>query len=197
MCQYIYFRLRLTLYKWVFSASFQQSRQIQRWTTSNFLPQARLTPFDKIWYGDHVLLLLLNESLSPKVYFLSRTSLNIFSGLVYPKTKKQESSEFWPTAWANPFLGKNKQMWRLLKINTFICLKWLLFYLEHPEMLKDLFPVSVSSLNFSSAGTSWGKRGSGVRDVALLSLGNLGAKFSEMSFPHFKTYFTQICRCHL
>ena len=44
---------------------------------------------------------------------------------------------------------------------------------------------------------SWGKRGSGVRDMALLSLGNLGAKFSEMSFPHFKTYFTQICHCHL
>ena len=33
--------------------------------------------------------------------------------------------------------------------------------------------------------------------MALLSLGNLGAKFSETSFPHFKTYFTQICRCHL
>ena len=46
--------------------------------------------------------------LSQKASFLSRTSLNIFSGLVYPKTKKQESSEFKPKAWANPFLGKNK-----------------------------------------------------------------------------------------
>ena len=38
---------------------------------------------------------------------------------------------------------------------------------------------------------------SGVRDIALPSLGNLGPKFSEMSFPHFKTYFTQIGLCHL
>ena len=28
--------------------------------------------------------------------------------------------------------------------------------------------------------------------MALLLLENLGAKFSEMSFPHFKTYLTQI-----
>ena len=37
---------------------------------------------------------------------------------------------------------------------------------------------------------SWGggEGGSGVRDTAPPSLGNLGAKFSEMSFPHFKTY---------
>ena len=39
--------------------------------------------------------------------------------------------------------------------------------------------------------------GGGVRDMALLSLGNLGAKFPETSFLHFKTYFTQIGRCHL
>ena len=32
----IYFRLRLALYKWVFSASFQRSRQIWKWTISNF-----------------------------------------------------------------------------------------------------------------------------------------------------------------
>ena len=31
--------------------------------------------------------------------------------------------------------------------------------------------------------------------MALLSLENLGAKFSETSFPHFKTYFTQIGHC--
>ena len=39
--------------------------------------------------------------------------------------------------------------------------------------------------------------GSGVRDMALPSLGNLRAKFSETSFPHFKTCFTQIGRCYL
>ena len=39
-----------------------------------------------------------------------------------------------------------------------------------------------------------GEVGSGVRDMASTSLWNLGAKFSEMSFPHFTTYFTQISR---
>ena len=36
-----------------------------------------------------------------------------------------------------------------------------------------------------------------VRDMALHSLGNLRAVFSEMSFPHFETYFMQIGRCSL
>ena len=40
-----------------------------------------------------------------------------------------------------------------MKNQYFCCIKGLLFYLEHPEMLKDLCPVSVFSLNFSSAGT--------------------------------------------
>ena len=35
-------------------------------------------------------------------------------------------------------------------------------------------------------------RGSGVRNMALPSLENLRAKFSEASFPHFKTCFMQI-----
>ena len=42
-----------------------------------------------------------------------------------------------------------------------------------------------------------GGGGSEVRDMTLLSQGNLGAKFSEMSFPHLKTYFTQIGRFYL
>ena len=34
--------------------------------------------------------------------------------------------------------------------------------------------------------------------MVLPFLGNLGAKFSETLFPHFKTYFTQIIgRCYL
>ena len=37
-----------------------------------------------------------------------------------------------------------------------------------------------------------GQVGSGVWEVATLLLGSLGAKFSEMLFPHFKTYFMQI-----
>ena len=73
----------------------------------------------------------------------------------------------------------------------------------------------VFSLNFSSAGKGpfmaskaknmhfpgaggGGEWGSGVRGMALPFLGNLGAKFSETLFPHFKTYFTQIIgRCYL
>ena len=74
-------------------------------------------------------------------------------------------------------------------------------------------PLSVFSLNFSSAGKdhsqsvkekicargalSWGRGSSGVRDVAPPSLGQLGAKFFEMLFPHFKTYFMQISHCYL
>jgi len=43
----------------------------------------------------------------------------------------------------------------------------------------------------TSGAQSWGEGDSGVRDMAPLSLRNLGAKFSDTSFPHFKTYFTQ------
>lgn len=42
-----------------------------------------------------------------------------------------------------------------------------------------------------------GGEGGGVGDIALPSLGNLGAMFSEMSFPHFETYVMQIGRCSL
>ena len=45
----------------------------------------------------------------------------------------------------------------------------------------------------------WGQAGSGEWEMAVLLLGNLGAKFSEMLFPHFKTYFMQIdsLNCYL
>ena len=82
------------------------------------------------------------------------------------------------------------------------------------------FPLPVFSLNFSSEGKGpfmvskaknmhqWhsflggggGGLGfggsSGVMDMALPSLGNLEAKFSEMSFPQFKTYFTRMGHCY-
>ena len=50
---------------------------------------------------------------------------------------------------------------------------------------------------FTRGALSRGEGGIGVRDIAPPSLGNLGTKFSEMSFPHFKTYFTQIGCCYL
>ena len=70
------------------------------------------------------------------------------------------------------------------------------------------------SLNFSSEGKASfiaskaknihhrdalfrGQAGSGLQDMDPPLLGNLGAKFSEMSFPHFKTFFTQIHCCYL
>ena len=40
-----------------------------------------------------------------------------------------------------------------------------------------------------------GGGGSGVRDMVSPSLGNLGAKFSETSFPHFTAPFRQTGRC--
>ena len=46
-------------------------------------------------------------------------------------------------------------------------------------------------------GEMGGRGGSEVRDMTLPLRGNLGAKFSEMSFPHLKTYFMQIGRFYL
>ena len=42
-----------------------------------------------------------------------------------------------------------------------------------------------------------GEGGNGVQDIAPPLQRNLGAKFSESSFHHFKIYFTQISRCYL
>ena len=70
------------------------------------------------------------------------------------------------------------------------------------------------SLNFSSEGKAsfiagkaknmhhrgalfLGQAGSGLQHMDPPLLGNLGGKFSEMSFPHFKTFFTQIHCCYL
>ena len=44
-------------------------------------------------------------------------------------------------------------------------------------------------MNSQMPGFSQTQGGSGVKNMALPSLGNLGAKFSEMSFRHFKSYF--------
>ena len=46
-------------------------------------------------------------------------------------------------------------------------------------------------------GRGGGGGGTGVRDMAVPSLGNLGAKLTKMSFSHFKTYFTEIELCYL
>ena len=51
--------------------------------------------------------------------------------------------------------------------------------------------------NFPRGNGRQGGGGSEVRDMTLPSQGNLGAKFSEMSFPRLKTYFTQIGRFYL
>ena len=52
-------------------------------------------------------------------------------------------------------------------------------------------------MNSQMPGFSQTQGGSGVKNMALPSLGNLGAKFSETSFRHFKSYFTQIGFCYL
>ena len=75
-------------------------------------------------------------------------------------------------------------------------------FFEPLQSLLTLFPLNFSSAGkgpfMASTGTlSWGEGGSGARDMAPPLLGNIGAKFSETSSPHFKTYFTQIGHCHL
>ena len=86
-------------------------------------------------------------------------------------------------------------------------------------MVGGCFSSPVFSLNFRSAGKGpfmagkakdnmcqrhnflWGRGRLRVRDnffLAPLSLGNLGAKFSETSFLYFKTYFINAKQhCHL
>ena len=61
---------------------------------------------------------------------------------------------------------------------------------ETRDKFNNVACPAVFALTFSSKGEgpSWPVR----QNMALPSLGNLGAKFSEMSFPQFKTYFTQI-----
>ena len=51
--------------------------------------------------------------------------------------------------------------------------------------------------NMHQRHTFLGGGGSEVKDMASTSLRNLGAKFSELSFPHFKTYFMQISHCYI
>ena len=53
-------------------------------------------------------------------------------------------------------------------------------------------PSPVRQKNMCQTRTFLGEGGSGARDMAWTSLWNLGAKFSETSFRHLKTYFTQI-----
>ena len=88
------------------------------------------------------------------------------------------------------------------------------FSLNFSSVGKGSFAASKVTLNFSAVGKGsfaagkaenvhhrgarfWGKVGSGVQDMAPPLVGNLGAKFSETSFPHFKTYFMQIGCSHL
>ena len=51
--------------------------------------------------------------------------------------------------------------------------------------------------HFPGRGGGGGGGDTGVRDMAQPSQGNLGAKLSKTSFPHFKTYFMQIELCYL
>ena len=46
-------------------------------------------------------------------------------------------------------------------------------------------------------GGYWSEWSEGDVCMALPSLRNLGAKFSDTSFPHFKNYFTQIGPCYV
>ena len=71
-----------------------------------------------------------------------------------------------------------------------------MFSLNFSSVGKEPFLASKAK-NAPETALSCGEGVSGERGMALHSLGNLGVKFSEMSFPHFKTYFTQIGHCYL
>ena len=57
--------------------------------------------------------------------------------------------------------------------------------------------ISGKAKNMSQRCTFLGARDRGLRNIVPPLLGNLGAKFSEMSFPHFKTYFMQVSRPYI
>ena len=94
---------------------------------------------------------------------------------------------------------------QLIAINLFIRKSLtlnltLVLHITHSENTWEYATkVSMFFLNFSSAGKGpftaskakhMQQAGSGVWEMAPLLPGNLGAKFSEMSFPKYKTYFT-------
>ena len=86
--------VQLTLYKWVFIASFQRSQQIRKWTVFQIFYLWQL-----IWYGDYVILLLFLSS--QKASFLPRTSLVLFTQKQRNKkvqsfNQKHGLTLFWP-----------------------------------------------------------------------------------------------------
>ena len=84
-----------------------------------------------------------------------------------------------------------------LYIKTFVsgCIESV-FFLNFSSAIKGPFIAGKEKICTRGA-LSWGQGGSGVRDMAPPLLENLRAKFSETSFPHFKTYFTQISRPYI
>jgi len=70
---------------------------------------------------------------------------------------------------------------------------WLpVFSLNFSSAVKGPFMASKAKNMHQRCTFLQGMGGSGVRDMALPLLRNLGAKLSETSFHHFKTYLTQI-----
>ena len=152
MCQYIYFRARLTLYKWVFSVSLTVTANTKM-DYFKFFTLGWANPFRQnlIWRLRIIIIIIIIIYYLKRLLFYLEHPWTFFLVLFTQKQRNKKVQSLNQKHGLTPFWEKTNVV--TIKNQYFYCLKGLLFYLEHPEMLKDLLPLSVFSLNFSSAGT--------------------------------------------
>ena len=148
MCQYVYFRARLTLYKWVFSVSLMVAANLKM-DYFKFSTLGWANPFRQnlIWWLRIIIIIYYLK----RLLFYLQHPWTFFLVLFTPKQRNKKVQSLNQKHGPTPFWEKTNVV--TIKNQYFYCLKGLLFYLEHPEMLKDLLPLSVFALNFSPAGT--------------------------------------------
>ena len=132
----IYFRSTLTLYKWVFIASFQRSQQIRKWTVFQIFYLWQ----DLIWWLCNII--IINFLSSQKASFLSRTSLVLFT----QKQRNKKVQSFNQKHGLTPFWEKTKMNVATMKNQYFCCIKGLLFYQNILKCWKIFAPCQCSPL---------------------------------------------------